>query len=83
MSIFYFISCFLKNRCFYCGGEGSYYGSAPHYHKNVKNGKGSFIGSTVFYPKEDWPDNFEIDKESNDTAGIYYCTECKGTGKRK
>lgn len=55
-----------------------YYGVAPHGHDLQKTG--SFIGSTVVFPRHEWPDNFVEDSECP-RCGIYYCPnpECENS----
>lgn len=64
-------------KCKHCGGQGSWYGMAPHKH-NIKK-TGSIIGSTEVKPKKDWPENFWEDPEAPG-CGIFSCPKCNGTG---
>lgn len=51
-----------------------YYGVAPHTHDLSKTG--SFIGSTVYVPKKNWPNNFHEDPEEPG-LGTYTCPKCE------
>ena len=58
-----------------------HYGLAPHTHESEQKDPSKFnmddwIGSTRFYPKEDWPDEFIEDPESPN-HGTWYCPYCK------
>ena len=47
-----------------------YYGVAPHIHDIERTGL--IFGSTVIKPKEQWPDNFKQDPDS-EQCGMYLC----------
>lgn len=68
------MKCSNKNCDYY-----PYYGIAPHYH-NLESG--SFIGSTVFIDKKEWPKNFIEDKEEPG-MGTYYCPDCMDIKERE
>ena len=57
-----------------------HYGLAPHTHDSQQKDPGKFdidewIGSTRFYPKDEWPDNFVEDPDSPN-HGTWYCSFC-------
>lgn len=47
-----------------------YYGVAPHRHKVVPGCPVTMIGSTVMYPEDEWPSNYE---DVDDGCGVWYC----------
>jgi hypothetical protein len=56
------------------------YGLAPHSHDKVEKG-GSFIGSTVFTDRSEWPDNFVEDSDPDyKGCGTYTHCPCCGAG---
>lgn len=63
--------------CIECGGQGSWYGLAPHSHNMEKTG--SIIGSTEIYSKDKWPANFTEDAEAPG-CGVWTCEKCGGSG---
>lgn len=52
-----------------------HYGLAPHKHVGITSDPMSFIGSTKFDDKSEWPDNFVEDKQEPG-MGTYYCPWC-------
>lgn len=48
------------------------YGVGPHRHDLSR---GTFLGSTVPLPKEDWPNNFREDPEVPG-CGVWLCPGC-------
>jgi hypothetical protein len=63
------------SQCETCG-DGEYlpqYGVAPHdcFYKI-----GAPVGGSKVHPEDAWPDNFEVDTESNGRCGTYHCPTC-------
>lgn len=58
------------------------YGVAPHEHVNVDPDRpATWIGSTRYLPREQWPSNFRPDPDNpHETTGTYWCPVC-GHGK--
>ena len=50
------------------------YGMAPHMHDMNKTG--SAIGSTVFLPRSEWPDNFDPDPDAEGCGTWTHCPKC-------
>lgn len=50
------------------------YGMAPHTHDMNKTG--SAIGSTVFLPRSEWPDNFDPDPDAEGCGTWTHCPKC-------
>lgn len=55
------------------------YGVGPHKHEGMTDDPKSYLGSTVYLPKEEWPDNYKEDEECPG-LGAYWCPKC-GEGK--
>ncbi|WP_233875291.1 hypothetical protein [Paraburkholderia adhaesiva] len=65
----------VKPLCQTCGdGEQlPQYGVAPH---ECFYRLGLAIGQSRLKPASEWPDNFELDPESDGQLGIYHCPAC-------
>jgi len=68
--------------CQYCGGNGSWYGMAPHRHILSQQGNAR-IGVTTMLPTEKWPKNFSPDEETDGGCGVWTCEHCNGTGQNR
>lgn len=55
------------------------YGVGPHRHQGLTGEPGSWIGSTVMLPKEEWPENYQEDADCPG-MGVWWCPHC-GEGK--